>query len=140
VIIFSLEKNKALFRRYTEEIWNSGNLTAMDEILVKDFIFRRVVGDLKGHEALKTYITAVRAAFPDLHFTIEDQVAERDKIISVWTMTGTHKGEFMGIAPTDKKIRLQGTSMACVDEGKMMFCQTYWDRLFLMQQLGVIPR
>ena len=140
MINFSLEENKVLVRRYLEEIWNNGNLTVVDEIIAEDFIFHRPVGDLKGPGALKQYVGAFHKAFPDIHFTLDNQIAEQDEIVTVWTMTGTHKDEIMGITATNKSIRLSGVSITRCAGGKVTENTTYWDRLALMQQLGVIPR
>ena len=134
-----LKYNKDLVRQYLE-IWNTGNLTSVDEIVAVDFVFHRVGGDLKGHEALRQYITVFRTAFPDLHFTVEDVIAEGDKVVTHWTMTGTHKGELMGIAATDKNIKVTGTSITCISGKKVVENSTFWDRLDLMQQLGVAPK
>jgi steroid delta-isomerase-like uncharacterized protein len=134
----SIEKNRDLVRQYLE-IWNTGNLTNIEEIVSIDFIFHRVGGDLKGHEALRQYIMVFRTAFPDLHFTVEEVIAERDKAVTHWMMTGTHKGELMGIAATDKQIKVTGTSITRIAGNKVIENSTFWDRLDLMQQLGVIP-
>jgi steroid delta-isomerase-like uncharacterized protein len=133
-----LERNKDLVRRYLE-IWNTGNLIPVEEIVAVDFVFHRVGGDLKGLQDLKQYIFVFRTAFPDLHFTVEDMIAERDKVVTHWTMTGTHKGELMGIAATDKHIKVMGTSITRITGSKVVENSTFWDRLDLMQQLGAIP-
>ena len=135
----SIEENKAIVRRYIEEIWNIGNMAVVDEVVAIDFIHHELEKDRKGPEQFIQYVSSSRTTFPDLHFTIEDQIAERDVVVSHWTMTGTHKGEFMGIAPTNKNVRIPGASITRVAGGKVAENWVYWDRLNLMQQLGAVP-
>jgi len=130
------DSNKDLVHRYLE-IWNTGNLTSVDKIVSEDFVFHRAGGDLNGQQALKQYIFVFRTAFPDLHLTVKDIITERDKVVTHWMMTGTHKGELMGITATDKNIKVTGTSITRVAGSKVIENSTFWDRLDLMQQLGV---
>ena len=139
MILLSLEENKSLVRRYVEEILNKGDETVVDEIIASDRIFHRADKDLKGPEEFKQYINMARTGLPDLHFSIEDLIAERDKVVFCWTFTGTHRGEFMGIPATNKKVAASGASVIRISEGRIAEIWPYWDRLSLMQQLGVAP-
>jgi len=134
------QENKAIFSRYLEEIWNKGNLAVVDEILTPDFVQHAPGRDVKGLEAFKQYVMAFRTAFPDFHFTIEDQFAEGEKVVTHWTATGTHEGELMGIAATGKHITLPGTTITRFAGAKLAENLLYWDRLGLLQQLGVAPK
>jgi len=134
------QENKDIFRRYLEEIWNSGNLTVVDEILTPDFVQHAPGRDVKGLEAFKQYAMAFRTVFPDIHFTIEDQFAEGEKVVTHWTATGTHKGDFMGIAATGRQITLSGVTITRFAGVKMAENWLYWDRLGLLQQLGIAPK
>ena len=121
----SAETNKAIIRRLWEEVWNQGNLSVCDEIF--DAAYE------------KGFAPVLRAAFPDLHFTIEDMIAEDDKVVTRHTMTGTHQGEFMGIAPTGRPIEFTVIDILRLDQGKIVEHWAVQDRLALMQQLGLLP-
>src|ERR671912_2178490 len=97
----STEQNKATFRRYVEEAGNEGNLELADEIFDR-YLAHQSDGSVleRGPEDVKRFMGEFRQAFPDFHSTIEDQIAEGDKVVTRWTMRGTHQGEFRGIAPT----------------------------------------
>ncbi len=136
----SAEQNKAVIRRYIEEVWSSGNLEAADEIVDEAFIFRGPIRELEGRDAFKQFVAGIHAAIPDIHFTIEDSVAERDEVAFRWTMTGTHTGELMGIAGTGRHFTVSGVTIARLSGGKMAEVWLYWDRLSLMQQLGLVPQ
>ena len=135
--IMSLEENKALACRYIEEIRNRGNLAAVDEIIATDLIHHSLEGD-KDPDAFRRYVVALRSAFPDMHFKVEDLVAEGDKVVVRCTVTGTHKGEFIGIPATDKSFRIPGTSIIRIAGGKVVEIWPFWDRLNLLKQVGVV--
>jgi steroid delta-isomerase-like uncharacterized protein len=136
----STEENKALVQRFYEEVLNKGNLGVIDELLSADVVDNSVApGTVSGIEGAKQMIGMYRAAFPDIDVTIEDLIAEGDKVVSRYTLRGTQKGSFMGIAPTGKKITLTGIAVDRIFGGK---CVEHWenfDQLGMMQQLGVIP-
>jgi steroid delta-isomerase-like uncharacterized protein len=98
------EENKAITRRFLEEIFAGGNLELVDELFAPNFVLHdpSVPQEVRGIEAMKQYITMYRTAYPDTHFTIEDQIAEGDRVVTRWTGQGTHQGELMGIPPTGK--------------------------------------
>lgn len=136
----SAEQNKASARRAFEEVWSKGNLSVLDELSDPNTVGHDPVsGDTRGREAGKQLVSMYRTAFPDIHFTIEDQVAEGDKVVTRWSSSGTHKGELMGIAPTGKRATVTGISIDRFSGGKQVEDWTNWDALGLMQQLGVIP-
>lgn len=135
------EKNKAVVGRYIEEFWNQGKDSIVDEIISDDYIRHdpstpQVSGDKEGIQQL---MKAFRVAFPDLHFTIEDQVPAEDKVAVRWTSTGTHQGDLMGIPPTGKSIAINGISIYRLAGNKLNGEWTIWDSMGMMQQLGVIP-
>lgn len=135
----STEQNEAIIRRYIEEIWSGDNLEAADEIIAEAFIFHGPIRELEGREAFKQFVAGIHATFPDIHFTIEDSVAERDTVAFRWSMTGTHTNEFMGIAATGKRFTVPGATIARLSGGELAEAWLYWDRLSMMQQLGVTP-
>ena len=134
----STERNKAISRRADEELFNRGNLDVADELFAADFLHHDPASAeaWRGPEGVKRYVRLVRTAFPDLHLTIEDQVAEGDKVAYRWTARGTHRGEFMGRAPTGNRVSLTGIAIARVTDGKIREIWETSDALGLMQQLG----
>ena len=137
----STEQNKALVRHMVEEIFNRGNMSRVDEFLAPDFVEREELppGIPSGREGVKQLTTMLRSAFPDFKATIDDIVAEGDKVVIRQTWSGTHKGEFMGIPPTGKSVSFGVIDIIRIAGGK---CVEHWgqmDSMGLMQQLGVIP-
>lgn len=132
----STEQNKVIARRYIEEIWSDGKLEAADEIVNEDFIFHGPIREVEGLGAFKQFVAAIHSTFPDINFTIEDLVAEEEKVVFRWTMAGTHNNEFMGIAATGKHFTVPGATIARVSGEKMAEAWLYWDRLGMAEQLG----
>jgi steroid delta-isomerase-like uncharacterized protein len=133
-------ENKAISRRADEELFNRGNLDVADELFAPDFVYHNPAGEeLRGPENVKRYAVMLRAAFPDLHQTIEDQIAEGDKVSYRWTARGTHEGEPMGIAPTGKQVTFTGIAVARLADGKIEEMWENYDALGMLQQLGVVP-
>ena len=132
------EQNKKLIRRDIEEIYNRGNLAVADEIAASDLVIHTTSQEIRGRAGAKEYVTRLRTGFPDLHVAIEDQIAEGDRVVTRWVASGTHKGEFQGIPPTGKKVRVAGTVIDRIAGGKIVECWSQVDELGMMQQLGVI--
>ena len=137
----STEQNKALVRQFVEEAINQGNISAIDELLIPDFVEHEELppGIPPGREAPKVLFTMLRSAFPDLKATIEHLVAEGDEVVLHMTWTGTHEGEFMGIPPTGKSISINVIDILSIAEGKFVEHWGVMDSMAMMQQLGVIP-
>jgi steroid delta-isomerase-like uncharacterized protein len=137
----TLGANKALVRRFVEEILNKGDLSLVDEVFAADALYRgSAVTDMRGTEAVKQYINAVhRVAFPDTNFTIEELIAEGDMVVLRWTFAGTHKAEWGGIAPTGKQVSITGTTRLRICGGKIVDHWCDWDALKAFQQLGLVP-
>ena len=134
------EENKAIARREYEEIWNQGKLDVADEILDASYAPRGLGVELPpGPEGFKPFVSMYRSAFPDIHFTIEDQIAEGDKVVLRWTARATHKGELMGIPATGKQIEVTGIDITQHVGGKIVASWNNWDALGMMEQLGVVP-
>ena len=134
------KENKALAKRIVQEIWNKGNLEFADEIVAPNYA-DNVAGDGSpiGPDGFKQAVVGIRSAFPDLYITIDDMISEDDKVALVWTFTGTHKGELMGIAPTEKKVKVGGMYLYKFKDGKLVERSGTRDMFSLMKQLGVIP-
>jgi len=135
------EQNKTLVRRAIEEIWNQGNYDKVEEFVAPDFVIHSSTPDkeIHGPEGTAQFFIQLREAFPDIHFTIEDQIAEEDRVVTHWTAQGTHKGEFNGIPPTGKQVKVTAIDIDRVVNGKVVECWTNMDELGLLQQLGAIP-
>ena len=136
----SIEENKAVQRRIAEEIFNEGNLAAADELIASNYVYR-LPGrpDIHGPEGFKQMVTMYRTAFPDLQVTIEDMIAEGDKVVHRLTMRGTHKGDFMGVAPTGKQVTLSALTVSRFEGGKEVEASSFMDTLAMYQQMGVAP-
>lgn len=135
----STEANKSVLRRFFEELFNTGDLSVADEIVVVDYVNHNTVpGELYGREGLKAFVTLLRTAFPDIHFTIDDQIAEGDKVATRLHFTGTHQGEFAGVPATGKPVTVTAINVQRVAHGQIQETWLDWDALGLMQQLGAI--
>lgn len=132
----SVEENKANVRRLNDEVFNKGNLALVDELMAPNYVFH-ITPEVKGPEGLKQYIATFRTAFPDLHITIEDMVAEGDMVAVRYMMRGTFKGEMAGIAPTGKQMALPNVAFARFKDGKQVEVWPYLDSLTFYQQLGI---
>ena len=134
-----LEENKALVRRCAEEV-EKGNWAIFDELLARDYVYhmsrRPKPLTRKEYEEL---MRAIRAAFPDQRVTVEDMIAEGDKVVTRYTSSGTHKGDFMGIPATGNKVVATGIVISRIAEGKIAEEWEEFDGVGFMQQLGVIP-
>ena len=136
------EQNKALARRALEEIWNQGKLTVINELTAPNATFHDPNvpgGKFTGPEGLKQFVQIYRGAFPDVRLTINDQIAEGDKVVTRWTATGTHKGQLMAIAPTNKYATVTGVDIDRYQDGKVVEAWASYDMFGLLQQLGVVP-
>jgi steroid delta-isomerase-like uncharacterized protein len=131
-------ENKLLARRYFEQILNDGNFSVADTLLASDFIFRNPPIVAQGVNEFKTVIDSVRRAFPDLHFTIHDEIAEGDKVVIRWTVTGTQRGDFLGHAASGKTIDVTGINIFRMEGGRIQEIWVNMDRLGEAEQLGWI--
>jgi steroid delta-isomerase-like uncharacterized protein len=131
------EENKAIFRRYIEEVWNHGRLELADEIFDR-YISHQAAGPTleRGPEDVKRFVGEFRSAFPDFHISIDDQIAEGDKVMVHATIRGTHEREFRGMAATGKQIEEKGFSVFRFSpEGKVVESwDSYYSQLALMRQ------
>ena len=138
----SAEENKALTRR-SWEIVTQGNLDTLEDVLAEvyaeDIVLHEPDEDVRGMEGLKQFVTMIRSAIPDLRITLEEDIAEGDKVVSRWRAQGTHQGELMGIAPMGNKVMITGITIHRIEEGKIVEEWENWDALGLMQQIGAIP-
>lgn len=136
------DRNKLVSRTLVEEIWNGGNFAVVDRLVSPDFRGHSASPetDARGIDGYRDYHRALRAAFPDLRYTIEDQVAEGDKVVTRWTARGTHQGPYAGIPATGKSGTVRGVTTDRILDGRTVECWTSLDELGLLQQLGVLPQ
>jgi steroid delta-isomerase-like uncharacterized protein len=134
-------ENKAIVRRLYEEMWNQRKLEVLNELVSPSHALHapNFSGSAIGPEAYKRLASEFFAGIPDLHWTIEDTIAEQDKVVVCWTFSGTHRGDYMGIPATNKKVSSEGITVHHIAGGKIMDSYGYWDVLCMMQQLGVAP-
>jgi steroid delta-isomerase-like uncharacterized protein len=136
------EQNKTLVRRYWDEAWNKGNLTVVDELVAADFDGHPLPSDPNfglGPEGQKRLVGLYRGAFPDMRMTIDDMVAEGDRVVLRWTARGTNTGEMMGMPATGKSATVTGIIVNRLAAGKIAEGWGNFDALGMLQQLGVIP-
>jgi steroid delta-isomerase-like uncharacterized protein len=133
------EQNKQLVRRVFEEVYNQGNLDVVEDLASRDFVAHSPTEDVYGTDGVKQFVTDLRTAFPDLHTTIEDLIAEGDRVVARFTATGTHTGPYKGIPPTGKQGKITGIDIERIVDGKSVECWTNTDDLGMLQQLGVVP-
>ena len=137
----SLEENKAHYRRTFEEVFSQGNLAIVDDLIAPDFLNYEVPPgrNNRGPESMRQVVTMLRTAFPDLHFTIEDLVAEGETVAGRVTMSGTHQGPFQGIPPTGRSFQQAHMHFVRFRDGLAIEHRAVRDDLGMMRQLGVIP-
>ena len=135
----SIKENKALIRR-AYELMNRRELDAYFELLSPDYIEHHTTMGDSSLEQIIQGVPTFFTAFPDIHATIEDMLAEGDRVAIRVIWRGTHKGDFMGIAPTGNKIEMTNTAIFRIADGKWAETWATTDDLRLIQQLGVIPK
>ncbi len=134
----SIEDNKALVRRFYEEVWNRGNLVVADDIFADDYMRHdlRPGNALSGPAGQKKIAGDFRAAFPDLHMTVDLMIAEGDMVMARWTTEGTNAGQWGDVPPTGKYARFSGVNIFRIAQGKVVELWNHRDDLGVMQQLG----
>ena len=133
----SAEQNNAVARRYLEEIWNQRNLAVIDEIIAPEVVGHVAGQTFRGVGTLRQRAKNLSAIYSDVHFTVEDQIAERDKVLVRWTFRGRHTGEYLGAKPTDKEVVATGMNLFRLVNGKIEELWVESDDLGELQQLGV---
>jgi steroid delta-isomerase-like uncharacterized protein len=133
-------ENKAIVRRLFEEGFNEGKLELLDELVAPNFVNRSPQPGLPPtREGWKQSAAGMRAAFPDMHVHIDDEIAEGDRVVNRFTAHGTQKGEMMGIPATGKEVSVTGISIHRLAGGKIVERWEEWDAMSMMVQLGAIP-
>jgi|HubBroStandDraft_6_1064221.scaffolds.fasta_scaffold119790_2 steroid delta-isomerase-like uncharacterized protein len=136
------EANKNLVRRWFEEVWNQGREETIDELFAANGVGYGL-GDTEapvhGPAEFKPFVRNLRGALPDLHMTIEDILAEGDKVTVRITVEGTHKGGQLGVAPSGRRVKIAGVVIIRIANGKIVEGWNSWDQLGLLRQIGALP-
>jgi steroid delta-isomerase-like uncharacterized protein len=132
-------ENKKIAERFMDECWNQGKVEAIREVLSTGCNFHDPVFPnlTSGADNMKRHIEMCRSGFPDLKFSVDDTIAERNEVVHHWTARGTHKAQFLGLAPTNRKAKISGTSIYRIEGGKIVEQWSDWNLMTLMEQLGV---
>jgi steroid delta-isomerase-like uncharacterized protein len=136
----NVEQNKAVVRRYYDEVLNQGHLSVLDDIAADDYVENDPFpGQGNGLADFKARVSTLLTAFSPCTFTIEDVVAEGDRVVVRWHSSGTHSGEFLGMPPTDREYTIAGIDIHRLADGRMVEHWHVVDQLSQLQQLGMIP-
>ncbi|WIG61123.1 MAG: hypothetical protein OJF49_003871 [Ktedonobacterales bacterium] len=136
----STEENKASIQRFCDEVFNRKNTAALDEFIAPDAVDHSAPpGAPGGIEGARQFADMLLTAFPDMRYTVEDLIAEGDKVVARLTTRGTHQGVFLGIPPTGKQVMTTGIEIYRMASGKIVEHWNNYDDLGLFQQLGAFP-
>lgn len=130
--------NEQLIKRYFENVWNNGELEVLNEIISPNYVNHNpgLVNPIPGPEGLKPIVAGIRKAFPDLKYVIENMIVSDDQVAVHTTMHGTHKGDFFGLAPTNKVIKVSQMQIERIENNKIVEHWRVTDELTLLRQLG----
>jgi len=136
------EANKVLIMRWFEEVWNQGRESTIDELFAATGVAHGLGDtevDLVGPAQLKPFVRNLRGSLPDLRIMIEDSIAEGDKVMVRVHLEGTHKGTGLGVAPTGRRVTIDGIILARIKDGQIVEGWNSWDQLGLLRQIGALP-
>ena len=134
------QDNSTIVRRFVEEVINQGKMDSAREFVWEDVVEQvPLPGQGPGLEGLKDILTAMRTAFPDIDFSVKEQISDGDKVVSRFEWTGTHRGAFLGVPPTGRYVRVWGIVIDRLVEGRIKDTRIIMDTLGLMMQLGALP-
>lgn len=135
-----MQSNSSVVRQFIETVLNRGEVDAAEEFFWEDMVEQvPLPGQRPGVEGLKGALRGLRDAFPDMYWTVQEQIAEGDKVVSRFEWTGTHRGTFLGVPATDRPVTVWGMVIDCFNDGKIKDTRIIMDTLGLMMQLGVVP-
>jgi len=132
--------NKNVIKTFIEEVLNDGQFERLDELVLEDFVeLDPLPGQSQGREGLREVLREMRAAFPDIHWVVDEMIGEGDKVCTRFTWTGTQRGPFLGVPATGRYVAVKGIVIDRLNGGKMADSRILMDTLGMMQQLGVVP-
>lgn len=132
------DTNEAVVRRFVNEVLNRGDYSAMRELVHTDYVYRSPDHELHGPEALEDLLTAYRTGLPDMHTSVDDLVVSGDKVVISITLTGTHKGDLVGVPATGRRLAVHGMVLSRLEDERIVEEWEVLDTLGMYQQLGVI--
>ena len=136
------EENKALIQRWFEEVWNQGNSSVIDELLADDGVIHGLVdangNPVNGLKAFHEFHDQFRGAFPDINVSVDDVIADGDRVVARCSVRGTHSGEQLGFAATDAPVEFDGIAIVRIKDGKIVEAWNQFDFLQMNKQLGVL--
>lgn len=137
----SAESNRAIVRRYIEEVFNRGNLSVAEEVLAPGYVHHDpATAEMgSGIEGLEKMVGFYRESFPDFEIRVQEQIATEDRVVERWTGHGTHQGTLMGIPATGRNITADGISIHRLEGGKIVETHTVFDTAGMLRQLGALP-
>jgi predicted ester cyclase len=140
----TLAENRRIGRRVLLEIWSAGKLEVVDELYAPDYVDHVARGPepgvVRGPDGLKQAVTMFRSAFPDLSYTIEQEMAEGDCVMTRFSATGTHRGPFLSMEPSGRSVTYTGVDINRIVDGRVVESWVYYDALGLLEQVGLVPR
>jgi steroid delta-isomerase-like uncharacterized protein len=134
--------NAAILRRWFDEVWNQGREQTIDELFATDGIAHGLTDAAETHRgpaAFKPFWAQLRGAFPDIQFTIDDVVSERNMVAARWTARMTHSGDHLGVPATQKPLTVTGMSFVRVEDGKIHDAWNNWDQALIARETGLSP-
>lgn len=137
-----MSANKEIVRRVVEGVWRDRNLAVIDELVAQNYVGHDPTQPepIRGRDGFRQFVDMYQSAFDDATVTIDDQIAEADRVVTRWTGRGTHTGELMGIAPTGKEVTVSGITVARLAGGKIAEEWELMDTLGMLVQLGAVPQ
>lgn len=132
------QENEETIRRFVDEVINKQCLGIIDEVIHPDYVFRAPGQELNGRQALKEFFNGYHTALPDLHVTIDDLVCTENKAVLLFTLTGTHENELMGIPATGKQVKINGMTCSRIENGQIIEEWELLDQLTMLQQLDIV--
>lgn len=137
-----MSANKEIIRRVVDGVWNDRNFAIVDELVAQEYVGHDPTQPepIQGREGFKQFASMYQSAFHDAAVTIDDQIAEGDRVVTRWTGRGTHTGELMGISPTGKEVTVSGITVSRLADGKIAEEWELMDALGMLVQLGAVPQ
>jgi steroid delta-isomerase-like uncharacterized protein len=136
-----MPENAALIRKWFDEVWNQGREATIDAMCSKDAIGHGQAqhgADIHGPEHFKQFWRSFRAAFSNIRIDVHDTIGQDDRVVARWTMAMTHTGSFLGMAPSNKRVSVNGITILRFVDGKIIEAWDKWDQLSLLVQLGAV--
>lgn len=137
-----MSANKEIVRRLVDGVWNDRNFTVVDDFVAADYVGHDPTQPepIRGPEGFKALVDMYQSAYSETAITIDDQIAEGDRVVTRWTGRGTHTGELMGVAPTGKEVTVSGITISRIANGKIAEEWELMDALGMLVQLGAVPQ